>query len=274
MTALRALWRLTRPLNVLIALLVVQVGFALTGQCPLLWARVLAFLAVALITAGGNILNDVLDLPVDQVAHPERPLPQGQVSPRVALGVALGCLAAGVLVAWPLGPAAFAIALAAAVLLGIYNLWGKWVPLLGNLMVSTVSGLAFVFAGAVMNRPEREIFPFAFAFLMHLAREMIKDLQDREGDRRARGRTLALIWPQKRLLALVRSVLLLLVLITPVPFLQGHYGIWYLGAVVLGVDFPLISLILKLESTEPQRVSETLKTLMLMGLVALSLWRF
>ncbi len=274
MTTLRALWRLSRPLNVLIALLVVQVGFNLAGQCPLPWARLLAFLAVALITAGGNILNDVADLPVDRVAHPERPLPRGEVSSTLALAVAAAFLLLGVAAAWPLGSGPFGLALVAAGLLVFYNLRGKWIPLLGNLIVSLVSGLTFVFAGAVLGRPEREVFPFAFAFLLHLARELVKDLQDREGDLVAAGRTLALVWPRRRVLTLVRVVLALLILITPLPFFLGAYGPWYLAVVVLGVDFPLVSLILKLESAEPQSVSETMKTLMLVGLVALALWRF
>ena len=274
MNALRALWDLARPLNVLIALLVVQVGFALTGQCPLPWARFLAFAAVALITAGGNILNDVADLPVDRVAHPERPLPQGRLNPEVALWVALGLLILGIGAAYPLGPLPLSLAWIAALLLVFYDLRAKWIPLVGNLIVSTVSGLTFVFAGAVVGQPEREIFPFAFAFLLHLAREMVKDLQDVAGDRQAPGRTLALIWPRKRLIQSVRAVLLLLIAITPVPYLTGHYGLWYLVVVVLGVDFPLVSLILKMENAEPQRVSEHLKTLMVIGLVALALGRF
>ena len=274
MTALRALWDLARPLNVLIAVLVVQVGFALTGRCPLLWARLLAFAVVALITAGGNILNDVADLTVDRVAHPERPLPQGRISPAVALAVALVFLGTGVLAARPLGTLPFGLALLAALLLVFYDLRGKWIPLLGNLIVSTVSGLAFVFAGAVVGKPEREIFPFAFAFLLHLAREMVKDLQDVAGDRQAPGHTLALIWPRRRLIQTVRALLLLLIAITPVPYLTGHYGLWYLVVVVIGVDFPLVSLILKMEKAEPQQVSEHLKTLMVIGLIALALWRF
>ncbi len=274
MTVLRALWRLSRPFNVLIALLVVQVGFSLAGQCPLPWARLLAFAVVALITAGGNLLNDVVDLAVDRIAHPERPLPRGEVSPAVALTVALVFLGTGVLAARPLGPLPLAIALSAALLLVFYDLRGKGIPLVGNLIVSLVSGLTFVFAGAVVGRPDRMLFPFAFAFLMHLARELIKDLQDVAGDRLAPGSTLALQWPRTRILALVRGILGLLILITPLPYLTGHYGRWYLLVVLLGVDFPLLSLILKMESIAPERLSEHLKTLMLVGLVALALWRY
>ncbi|MBI9115587.1 SCO3242 family prenyltransferase [Sanguibacter suaedae] len=59
-------------------------------------------LASACFYAGGMALNDWADREIDAVERPERPVPSGRVSPRQALGVAIGLTAAGLALA-PVG---------------------------------------------------------------------------------------------------------------------------------------------------------------------------
>src|SRR4030065_1251604 len=46
-------------------------------------------------TAAGNALNDYFDREVDKVAHPERPIPSGRVTPSTAFAVSASMFAAG-----------------------------------------------------------------------------------------------------------------------------------------------------------------------------------
>ena len=56
------------------------------------------------------------------------------------------------------------------------------VPILGNLIVSILTGLVFIYGGVAVNNPLAAIIPAIFAFLINLIREVVKDMQDVEGD--------------------------------------------------------------------------------------------
>jgi ribosomal protein L37E len=72
---------------------------------------------VLLTYAGGMILNDVLDEPVDRRERPDRPLPSGQISRATAAAAAVACLGGALGLAWGWGhetEARFATALVIA----------------------------------------------------------------------------------------------------------------------------------------------------------------
>lgn len=76
--------------------------------------------------SGGMALNDYADGSLDAVERPERPIPSGRISPREALAVACGCLAAGLgLAAAGGGPRALAVAAPLAGSICLYNLAAK-----------------------------------------------------------------------------------------------------------------------------------------------------
>ncbi|HSK28241.1 MAG TPA: UbiA family prenyltransferase, partial [Jiangellales bacterium] len=89
----------------------------------------------------GMALNDYADRDLDAVERPERPIPSGRVSPRLALGLAAGLTAVGVAVAGAAGgrPALrTGLPLAAAV--WTYDLVAKRGPA-GPVVMSTARGL-------------------------------------------------------------------------------------------------------------------------------------
>ncbi len=264
---------LLRPENVLIAILVVWVGFQMTGVCPQTWVGFLTGLTVAAITAAGNALNDVLDAEVDQKAHPERPIPSGKVSPGVALWTSIILFGLGLASAGLLGRIPFLVALTATLGILAYNLWAKWVPVLGNLMVSGIAALTFLFVGVVVGNLQAMIFPFLFAFLFHWAREIVKDIQDADADRIRQARTLPLWLGERQAWRLAKGILAALILVTLLPFALGLFGKVYLAVVLLGVDLPLALFIAGKIRRPAAQIQEWLKVEILVGLVALTLWR-
>ncbi len=78
-----------------------------------------AALALTLFYEGGMWLNDAFDAEVDAAERAERPIPQGEASRSTVFTVGIALLAAGVGLAFALGPAAgvAGLALAAAILL-------------------------------------------------------------------------------------------------------------------------------------------------------------
>jgi len=150
------------------------------------WAAVvLAGFSTALITAAGNVLNDVLDVDVDRTNHPDRPLVTGAVSLDTARGLVAALFIAGLFIVLPvvaLYPlVGLILALAVAVLLG-YEFLLKAHGFVGNIAVAFLTAMVFLYGGAAGGNVAF-LLPFAgMAFLATLSREVIKDMEDIRGD--------------------------------------------------------------------------------------------
>jgi len=156
------------------------------GISTWLWIAVLlAAASTSLVTAGGNVLNDLLDREGDRTNHPDRPLVTGEISVRGArilatsLFVIGGAVVVPVIVIEPL--VGVLLALAVAALLG-YEFRLKSRGFVGNLMVGFLTGLVFLYGGAAAGNAIVLAAFAAMAFLATLSREVIKDMEDVAGD--------------------------------------------------------------------------------------------
>jgi len=188
---LAGLLAITRPVNSLVAGLAALLGYVVaTGT--LAPASLILVPIVAFITAGGNTFNDLCDLEIDRVNRPERPLPSGIISPRDAGTLAGLLFAAGLLLSIPAGFPCIVIAVANSLLLVSYARTLKRTALWGNVAVSYLAASIYPFGGALAGLPGiGRTLPLAgITFLAMLSRELLKDAEDVEGDRRAGARTL------------------------------------------------------------------------------------
>ena len=81
---------------------------------------------VALVSAtclylAGMVLNDVLDLRIDRMERPERPLPSGRISPAIAMAAGVSMLGIGAILPFALGAAAGIAATSIAVAVVAYD---------------------------------------------------------------------------------------------------------------------------------------------------------
>ena len=267
----RALVALPRPLNCLITALSVGVGAFTAGHHRPEFQGWCAALAAALIAGAGNALNDVADLEIDRINRPTRPLPAGQLSRQSALFES-GLLAlAGLAIALWLGPLTGAIALAILLLLVLYDLRLKRSPLWGNLLVSALAASAFPYGALALGSLGRAWIPASFAFLFHLGREIIKDLEDLEGDRAQGAHTLPLRAGEPFAARLAAGILSALAAFTWWPWVGGLYG-WPYLVPVLGVDGLLLwvawHLLRDRRAAPGAQLGSRLKWGMLLGLLA------
>jgi geranylgeranylglycerol-phosphate geranylgeranyltransferase len=182
--------RLARWANALTAAVGVLVGAWWAG-----WGDTVAIAFVALaaigLTAAANAWNDIADVEIDRVAHPERPLVTGALSlddaDRVAIFAATAAVVCASTVSIVLGICTVAVLL----LMRLYSPWLKQMGFVGNLVVSVLASLPFVYGSYAAGSWARGIPLVLIAIPLHLARELAKDLDDREADRGAR-RTLPL----------------------------------------------------------------------------------
>ena len=158
-------------------------GVSVPGSLWLL--LVLAGFSTALVTAGGNVLNDIFDLEGDRTNHPDRPLVTGEISVRTARGFAAALFVLGVAVAIPVALerplVGVILAIAVALLLG-YEFRFKKAGFAGNLVVAFLTGVVFLYGGAAAGDAV-VLLPFGtMASLATLSREVIKDMEDVAGD--------------------------------------------------------------------------------------------
>ena len=272
-SSLGARLALTRPLNCFIAAVSVAIGAVTSGLSAAVWPVAAAALSAALITAAGNAYNDVTDLEIDRVNRPGRPLPSGRLQPSGALRLSALLAVVGVALAWSVGPLTAAIAIVVVVGLTTYSAVLKTRPAWGTLMVSSLAAAAFPFGAAAAGSWGRWWIPAGFAFLFHLGREIVKDVEDMTGDRAMGARTLAISLGAPRAATLAATVYLLLVAATIVPWLHGIYGWAYLAPVAL-LDLLVVIVIARLvraPERNGQDLSKALTGGMALGLLAIVL---
>ena len=178
---------LTRPGNVVLTAVAVVAGSFIAAGDNILDFQVeiiIASLAAMMLVGGGNALNDYNDRESDKENHPNRPIPAGLINADETLVYSRILLSAGLLVVL-FGLAnklPFIIALIGTITLISYENKLKALGLSGNIAVGFMSGAVFLYAGMVVNDPGPTLWMFGLAFLATVAREIVKDIQDLEGD--------------------------------------------------------------------------------------------
>lgn len=222
-----AFFLLPRPLNGLITALSVGVG-ALTSTGDLTWLpALLAALSAALINGAGNAFNDVIDIDIDRINRPDRPLPSGHLSVGTAKAQILVLIVAGCFCGFWLSPGHGLLALAVALLLGIYSIFLKNSLLWGNILVASIGAIAFFYGALAIGDIGRAWIPALFAFLFHIGREIVKDIEDVTGDQIRGQHTLPLRCGSAYAALIASLVYLLLIAVTWLPFFTGTYNAAY-----------------------------------------------
>ena len=215
-----ALLRLARWPNALLAGSGVLAGAWWAGGDVAGRAAWLAVLSAAALTAVANATNDIADVAIDRTAHPERPLPRGELTVRHAAAVAVAAALLGVVAGTLARPVLGALAAAVAVAMAGYSWRIKRLGLPGNVMVALLASLPFLWGAWAAGRP-REALPLVLlAAPLHLAREVAKDLDDAAADAPVRATLPVRYGP-----GIARGVLLgalLLFVAALVPFAAGR----------------------------------------------------
>lgn len=176
--------RLVRLHNGLLAAAGVLIGAWWVQRPSLALPTSTLFAAVAAIAlaAFANTVNDLYDVEIDRIVHPERPLPSGRIAPaaawRIAAVSAAIALVASLAVRFELG------ALTAVILVVMfeYSHRLKAHGFIGNVIVAVLASLPFLYGGWSVGDPRSPLPLVALAVPLHLAREVGKDLEDVHGD--------------------------------------------------------------------------------------------
>jgi geranylgeranylglycerol-phosphate geranylgeranyltransferase len=158
------------------------------------------------------------------------------VSPRGALWFSVVLFGLAVALALTLPLLAVGIATFNLFALVVYTEYLKGLPGVGNLVVAYLGGSTFLFGGAAVGAGEAGLTTVGvlagLAALSTFTREVIKDVEDVDGDREEGLNTLPIAVGERPALAVGTLALVVAVLASPVPYLRETFGTAYLLVVV------------------------------------------
>ena len=254
----------------------------------------LLVITTMLIAAGGYIVNDIYDQDIDRINKPDHSIVGVSISETQARRLYLGFVLIGGIIAVYLGWVENKLALLpiypiAVALLWAYAGWLKRLPLWGNLVVAIfcafVAGIVWVGeqeAWSLLKQQDQLSWKrltallvayLWFAFASTLYRELIKDLEDEQGDAAIGCRTLPVVIGRERTKVFTCAVGILLLIslfFWGFDYHQLAFSV-ALAYLILGIIIPLSWSIIRLSrastSAEFHVLSQWAKYLMVSGLI-------
>jgi len=210
MTVAQAIWKIVRPMNLIIVMVtMIVIGRAIQQQIeiPVDWSMLIIYaICLSSIAAGGNIINDILDINSDRVNKKTRN-PIGRELPvQFAWTLYATFTFMGLFVGWMMTEEfnlQYKMLILTAALLALYSLILQKLPIIGNLTVALLCSFPVLLASLIfipketwvqfsnpvsLNLGSSEFWQFVIlgyailAFAITFLREMVKDIEDMAGD--------------------------------------------------------------------------------------------
>ena len=273
---LTAILKIIRPLNFLITFVSIIVAAIICSPDKLPGLNVfLAALTASLVLASGNSINDIHDIEIDRINKPLRPLPSGKLSIKEAYRLYILLVIVSIVLSFLVSEMALIIVLISILLLFLYSKYLKQIPLVGNITIAFLTGLVFIFGGVIVVNPVAAIVPAVFAFLINLIREIIKDMEDVDGDSKAGVITMPIKFGFQKSKYIILFISLTLILYSLYPFITQLYKIEYFVVMIVFVNPLLVycpKILFKDHSPKSlKKISSRLKLSMVFGLIAIYL---
>ncbi len=258
----------------------------------------LLVMATLCIAAAGNIINDIYDIDTDLINKPEKVIVSKSISEPKAFNLFLTLTIIGVCIGFYLSnlidkTGFSALFIFTSALLYVYTTSLKQTFLIGNIVVSVLVALSIIIVGlfdlipAITSENQQTqltIFKILinyalFAFMINLLREIIKDIEDFEGDTKADMRTLPIVIGKnkaKTVLFVLSFIPLLAIVYYVITFLYKQQIA--VGYFLLFVVAPLLYFSIKILSANTQKklhhLSNVLKLILFFGVLSLLLYKF
>ena len=136
--------------------------------------------------------------------------------------------------------------------------------------VALVASMPLIYGAQAAGDWHAGLVPAELAALLHLGREVVKDLEDVPGDLAIGRRTVPIAWGPDAGFTAAAIALFVFLPVSVLPWAAGWYG-WRYGVPVLALDVYAVILIGRLLDRRVDGVRAALKLTMVIGLAAL-LW--
>lgn len=309
MKLIQAFFRLVRWPN-LVFIAITQILFVYCIVHPVLFAAgahpnihgvyfLLLMLSSVVIAAAGYIINDYFDLNIDQINKPDKLVVEKIISRRWVIFWHLFLSIAGIVIGFYIDLKTnvrfLGIANSACVaVLFLYSISLKKKLLSGNIVISALTAWVILVVGwcetsnllqpaligSYTEKITRISFLYAgFAFVISLIREVVKDMEDIEGDRRFGCNTMPIAWginASKVFISVWIVVLTSALLIVQFYVLVFKWW-WSASYCVLLIIIPLLYIFKKLFTTKTSKdyhsLSSLIKLVMFTGILSMLFFR-
>lgn len=228
--------QIIRPINLVLVALTqcliyffVFVPISIEAQIPLLLQSGLIYgliLDTVIIAAAGYVINDLIDIDIDRINKGNKQLVTNKISAEHTRYYYYFLLSIGAILALWIAYSInnlslFLIYPIASFMLFGYSLWWKKQAWTGNIVVSLFTALVpFILLFAEREFVSQLTPTFSqyiylkiggfmiFAFLLNMIREIIKDMEDIEGDRAAKYHTAAIVYTESTIKMVCKGLLL------------------------------------------------------------------
>ncbi|WP_336513933.1 geranylgeranylglycerol-phosphate geranylgeranyltransferase [Pollutibacter soli] len=263
---------------------------------------VLLVIASVLIAGAGYVINDYFDLNIDRINKPERLVVEKLIKRRWAILWHFSLSAIGLLISIYLSwktrsPLVGIFNFLSIVLLWFYSTNFKKQVLIGNVIISLLTAwvvLVIYVCEAKFNlsrQSEAQIYFLTsiykmavvyggFAFIISLIREVVKDIEDMEGDMRYQCKTLPIVWgmpSSKMFVAVWLIILMITILILQLYAFQLQWW-WMILYNCLLILLPLIIILGKLLRAKTSKdfgsISTMIKGVMFAGILSMIFFKF
>jgi 4-hydroxybenzoate polyprenyltransferase len=255
---------------------------------------ILLVVATVCIAAGGYVINNIMDQDTDEIAKPQNRVVGISISETAAYNWYIGLTIIGVGIGFYLSnviykPTFASMFILVATLLYMYATSFKQIPVLGNFVVALMLSTSIIIIGLFDILPAidmdnrlrmKEAFDILmhyaiFAFIINLIREIVKDMEDMDGDYQSGINTLPIaIGIQKtKIIVGILTVLSIGILAYYVNsnLFELDYVVYYAMIVIVG---PLIYLGVKLINATTKKefhhLSLVLKIILFFGILSVA----
>lgn len=262
------------------------------------WVLTLLIISVVCIAAGGYVINDYFDVKIDRINRPDDLVVTRVISRDAAMRLfqvltAVGIVAGLAVAWWARSWNMLFIYVVIPGLLWFYSSSYKRMLLVGNLIVAFISALVPLLIAMVNADHLRFLYHESLAYtpivgqlyvwlggfalfcmLLTLSREVVKDMEDVEGDRELECRTMPIVWGEK-----VSKIVVTIVLLATIALIA--YLAWFVlpfpmewatftgRFIIFGLMVPMLCVLVLLWSARSKRelhtVQQVLKFAMFLG---------
>jgi geranylgeranylglycerol-phosphate geranylgeranyltransferase len=245
MKKLRAIWELMRLEHGIMLFIAILIGSLISQKTlydninlPLI-SVILTFFTALFLEASTFALNDYYDLEIDRInKRTDRPLVRGDISPKTALYSFYILFPLGIICAFFVNMTCFVIALVTALLSVLYDTKMKKIKLVGNFYIAYIMAIPFIFGGVAVL--DNDMFSLGginpviyiialIAFLAGSGREIMKDVQDYEGDKQKGIKSFPRYIGKRNSNILAGFFYILAIALSFLPFFMQQYTIYYLN---------------------------------------------
>ncbi len=271
--SLKALWELFRLEHGLMYGFGVIIGIFVTNpHFSDLWKLLLGYLTAVFLQASAFALNDYYDYEVDLANNRlDRPLVRGDLSRKTALKLSVAAMPPGLISAYLISPLAFIFALIVTIAAIFYNYRLKEYGFAGNIYIAFTMAAPFLFGSIIsygwITSPSALL--SSMAFLSGVGREVMKGIEDVEGDALRNVRSVARIMGEKRAAAISAILYIAAVSISPIPllYLKEYFLDFKYALPVLLTDLMLIYVALSLVRDHSKEVIQKHRKTTLLAMV-------